>query len=334
MILSVSRITLCVALLASAAAALLPAETPHTVKTLSPAEHNAALSNPYMGWGLWAGPRYFDGRPFTLEYNTTGFGDDAPLFGWVLIDWMWSDLEPHEGRYDWKDLDTIINYWAKRNKQVELRIWITDDPGWNGAPGNEVCPEWLWAAGAKYRSYIGEGKSNKREPDCLDPSYERIYLPKARRFLTALAARYDRPDSAVMLWGAMGYGQWGEWHTMWSHYPWPNKDMKHAVLARIVNLYADVFKVRPLVISSRHVGRGQLVLHRREEPGYAWNDRGEHSGLRGMAFQLGPFLHGLRQLQARHARRPHGFRGRPEGWRYRLSPGAHRGDLAGGAACR
>jgi hypothetical protein len=237
-------------LLASIVLALLPlAAAAQTRKTVTPIEHNRPLANPYMGWGLWAGPRYYDGRAFTAEYNTTGFGDDAPLFKWVLVDWMWSDLEPREGSYRWTELGTILDFWAKRGKQVYLRVWITDDPGWNGAPGNEVCPEWLWAAGVKYRAYTGEGKSRKREPDYLDPSYDSIYLPRARRFLSALAARYDRPDSPVVLWGAMGYGQWGEWHTMWSHYPWPNKDAKHAVLAKLVNMYADVFKVRPVMIS-------------------------------------------------------------------------------------
>ena len=237
------------AAVAVATVGLLPARGPRTVKTVFPVETDAALTNPYMGWGIWAGPRYYDGRPFTLEYNTTGFEDDAPLFGWVLIDWMWSDLEPREGEYSWKDLDTIIDYWAKRGKQVYLRVWITDDPGWAGAPGNEVCPEWLWAAGAKYRSYTGEAKSKKREPDYLDPSYEKVYLPKAKCFLQALAARYDKPASPVILWGAMGYGQWGEWHTMWSHYPWPNKEIKHAVLARLVEMYSETFKVRPVMIS-------------------------------------------------------------------------------------
>jgi hypothetical protein len=47
----------------------------------------------------------------------------------------------------------------------------------------------------------------------------------------------------------MGYGQWGEWHTMWSHYPWPDKHAKHAVLAKIVTMYAEVFKVQPVMIS-------------------------------------------------------------------------------------
>lgn len=219
------------------------------LKTAKPEEISGPLINPYMGWGIWAGPRYFDGRAFTLEYNTTGFGDDAPLFGWLLIDWMWSDLEPQEGQYHWDELDAIINYWAQRHKQVELRVWITDDPGWDRAPGNKVCPDWLWNDGVHYHEYMGLGHTKKREPAYADPSYERIYIPKARRFLTALTERYDKPNGPVFLWGCMGYGQWGEWHTLVSHYAWPNEDVKHRVLAKVVNMYADVFRNHQLSIS-------------------------------------------------------------------------------------
>src|SRR5437879_1351169 len=120
------------------------------VKTIHPGQIGIPLNNPDMGWGLWAGPRYYDGKAFTIEYNTTGFGGDVELFGWVLVDWMWSDLEPQEGKYEWKDLDTLIDYWGQRGKQIYLRVWVTDDPGWNGARGNEVCPGWLWLAGARY----------------------------------------------------------------------------------------------------------------------------------------------------------------------------------------
>jgi len=210
--------------------------------TVHPVEIDRPLPNPDMGWGLWAGPRYFDGRPFTLEYNTKGFGDDAPLFGWVLIDWMWSDLEPEEGHYRWQDLDAVIGYWAARGKQIDLRVWVTDDPGWNGAPGNEVAPAWLYKTGVRFREYTGEGRSRKREPDYLHPSFEAEYLPRVKRFLTALAARYDRPGTPIALWGVMGYGQWGEWHTLWSKYPWPDKESKHRVLAEIVDMYAGIFK--------------------------------------------------------------------------------------------
>ncbi len=242
------------------------AQSSPTIKTVFPAEIDEPLTNPYMGWGIWAGAYYYDGKPLTVEYNTTGFGDNAPLFSWVLIDWMWADLEPREGEYHWQDLDAVINYWEARGKQIELRVWITYDPGWNGAPGREVCPEWLWKAGARFREYVGEGKqeavfidehgtpgvrysegkTKKREPDYADPSYERIYLPRVRRFLTALAERYDKPESPIALWGTMGYGKWGEWH---SPYVWPSPEVKHNILAGIVTMYADIFKVKKLSIA-------------------------------------------------------------------------------------
>lgn len=128
------------------------AENLRTVRT---EEIDDPIAGPYMGWGIWAGARYFDGRSFTLEYNTTGFGDSAPLFSWLLIDWMWADLEPEEGRYQWDELDAIVHFWGDHGKQIELRVWITDDPGWNGAPGNTVCPEWLWKDGAPFHEYRG-----------------------------------------------------------------------------------------------------------------------------------------------------------------------------------
>lgn len=228
------------------------ADSNPAIHAVLPAEIDGPVNNPYMGWGLWAGLRYYDGKVFTLDYNTTGFGDDAPLFSWVLVDWMWADLEPEEGKYYWNDLDAILHYWGSRGKQVDLRVWVTDDPGWNDDPGSEACPEWLWKTGVRYREYTGEGKSRKREPDYVDPSYEKIYLPKLRRFLTALAQRYDKPDSPIVMWGVMGYGQWGEWHTLWSKYPWPSREAKHNVLASIVNMYAEIFKNKLPCISYCH----------------------------------------------------------------------------------
>jgi hypothetical protein len=119
--------------------------------TARPQENEAPLVNPYCGWGLWAGPRFFDSRRFSVGYNTTGFGDDAALFSWVLIDWMWSDLEPKEGEFDWSELDKVVDFWKARDKQLVVRLWVTTDPGWAGAPGNKACPDWLWEAGVKYR---------------------------------------------------------------------------------------------------------------------------------------------------------------------------------------
>jgi hypothetical protein len=206
-----------------------------------PREIKDPLVNPYCGWGIWAGPRFYDSRQFSSEYNTTGFGDDAPLVSWVLIDWMWADLEPQEGMFSWRELDAVIDYWKARNKQFLVRLWVTTDPGWAGAPGNKACPDWLWDAGVRYHEYNGEGGARQRCPAYADPSWEQIYLPKLKRFLEAYRDRYCRPGSPIIMNQVMGFGDWGERHTMWSHYPWPSREKKRAVLSRALETYLEVF---------------------------------------------------------------------------------------------
>ena len=38
----------------------------------------------------------------------------------------------------------------------------------------------------------------------------------------------------------MNFGDWGEWHTMWSHYPWPSPEKKREVLQKAIDAYVDV----------------------------------------------------------------------------------------------
>jgi hypothetical protein len=37
---------------------------------------------------------------------------------WVLLDWMWADLEPQEGKFHWSELDHVIQYWVQKGKQI------------------------------------------------------------------------------------------------------------------------------------------------------------------------------------------------------------------------
>ena len=39
----------------------------------------------------------------------------------------------------------------------------------------------------------------------------------------------------------MGYGDWGEWHVMWSHYKFPSREAKRAILIKVINTYTDIF---------------------------------------------------------------------------------------------
>src|SRR5579862_8601419 len=58
-------------------------------EAVHPAEASGPLPNPYMGWGIWVGRRQFgySERAFNVQEDTRAFGDDAPLFNWVLVDW-------------------------------------------------------------------------------------------------------------------------------------------------------------------------------------------------------------------------------------------------------
>jgi hypothetical protein len=154
---------------------------------------------------------------------------------------MWSDLELREGRFRWDELDAVIDYWSRRHKQFLVRLWVTTDPGWAGKAGNEACREWLWRAGVASHTYKGEGGTVRRCPAYADHSWETEYSPRLKRFLTAYRDRYHKPEGPIVLDQVMGFGDWGEWHTMWSHYPWPGRAKKRAVLTRVIETYADIF---------------------------------------------------------------------------------------------
>jgi hypothetical protein len=208
-----------------------------------PAEITAPLPNPYMGLGLWAGPRGLGNneKDYTVAECTSGFGDDAPLFNWVLVDWAWSSLEPTEGQFAWQDFDAVVRYWSERGKQVVVRFWVTDDTGWNGSPGAEVLPGWLWKKGVKSHSYIGNGGHKILELDYADASYTSVYLPALQRFLDSFAVRYDHAGTPIILLQTMGYGHWADFATWYSKYPFPSVQVKHDVLTRLLQVYIHRF---------------------------------------------------------------------------------------------
>lgn len=208
-----------------------------SLKTVVPIEIDDPLVNPNSGWGIWVGPRDWEFKNYSVADNTTAYPDDAPLFNWLMVDWNWSDIEPVEGRFTWEGFDTVFKYWATRKKQFVVRLWVTDDAGWNGDPGTNPIPDWLWARGLHYREYKGNGGVTKREPDYADPSYEKVFLPALQKLLNSFAERYDKPDTPIILLQVMGYGHWADWATWYSHYKFPSWKAKHDLLATIMNIY-------------------------------------------------------------------------------------------------
>jgi hypothetical protein len=220
------------------------AESNGSFQTVFPVESEAPLANPYMGWGIWVGPHAFGNneRDYSVAQNTAGFGDDAPLFNWVIVDWDWARLEPREGEFNWGDFDAVLNYWAARGRQFVLRFWVTDNPGWKSRSGAPVLPNWIWEKGLHTREYVAESGMKQREPDYADPTYQSIYLPALRRFVTAFADRYDKPGTPIIFLQATGYGNWVDWATRYSRYKFADPSAKRALLARVMEIYASAFK--------------------------------------------------------------------------------------------
>ena len=243
-----------VVVLALFSEALAAAATPEPKPVVvHPSETAIPLPNPLMGYGLWAGRIGFGNneKSYTVQQCTVGFGDDAPLFNWVLIDWDWASLEPREGEFHWDDFDATTRYWAARGKQIVVRLWVTDDPGWNGRPGHDVLPDWLWNKGVKGHTYVGNGSQQQREIDYADPSYASVYLPALHALLQSFAARYDHPDTPVIFIQAMGYGHWADYATWYSKYKFASVEAKHDLLVRLLSLYADTFHyIQPLEMAA------------------------------------------------------------------------------------
>ena len=222
--------------------AVLASAGERTEVTAVSAETNAPLVNPYAGWGIWAGPRDWEFKNFSVADNTTAYPDDAPLFSWLMLDWNWSNLEPREGEINWNDFDTVVQYWAARHKQIVVRLWVTDDAGWNGDPGTHPIPEWLWKKGLHHREYKGNGGVTKWEPDYAAPTYQEIYLPALQKLINSFAERYDKPGTPVIFLQVMGYGHWAAWSTWYSHYLFPSMKAKHDLLAKIMDEYIHTIK--------------------------------------------------------------------------------------------
>ena len=226
------------------AATVVAQEATPAIRTVVPVEVEGPLPNPYMGWGIWAGRRQFgySEKSFTVQEDTTGFGDNATLFNWILVDWDWESLEPQEGQFNWQEFDSVLAYWGARDKQAIVRFWVTDDAGWNGHAGASVLPDWIWKKGVKYREYTGNGSVKQRELDYADPSYRNIYLPELKKFLTAFAAKYDKPATPVIMLQVMGYGHWADWATWYSHFAFPSREYKHDLLSKIMQAYIGTFE--------------------------------------------------------------------------------------------
>ena len=155
-------------------------------------EETGPVSNPGQGWSV-----------LRADY---GRYKDLLCVGAVYTRYNWSRLEPEDGRFDWNPLEADLAFAAREGIPAAMRVMCAN----SGASG-PVTPEWVWTAGAPCHvwesvDYSGRIVTN-RSPVFESPVFQRLH----RRFLTALAAKYDG-DPRFLGIDLGSYGNWGEWH--------------------------------------------------------------------------------------------------------------------------
>jgi hypothetical protein len=148
--------------------------------------------------------------------------------GSAYIRWMWKQVEPQEGEYNWNLIDNSLARARENGQTLEFRIMLemTDQ---------HAIPQWLIDKGVSLRYTTCEGEHYS--PDLEDPILREYHY----NLIRALGERYDgHPDLGSVDIGSVGL--WGEWHIYCDPDLMPSREERLA----IIDLYYEVFPNTPL----------------------------------------------------------------------------------------
>ena len=152
--------------------------------------------------------------------------------GSAYFRWMWLDIEPGEGAYNWELIDQHLARARENDQTLEFRIMLE----WPGAYDVGI-PQWLVDKGVSLRLTRCEGE-DYYSPDLEDPIIREYHT----RLIRALGERYDgHPDLGSVDIGSVGL--WGEWHEYCHPELMPGRGERSA----IIDLYYESFPNTPLV---------------------------------------------------------------------------------------
>ncbi len=213
---------------------------------------DVVVENPGKGWLLFAGAE--DSGPHqalgeeVLALGSTGY-----------TRFNWKDIQPREGAFDWSPIDQGIAAWRKLGKQFAFRIMAANTHGGEGEAGRYITPKWVFAAGAKFRTFEvnpAHPSDGVPGPKVIPIWTAPVFKKHVRRLVTALGKRYDgHPDIAFI--GIGTYGNWGEQH----NWPYGGVDLNAEQLKKHMGWYRKAFKKTPLIVPW-----GRKVLN----PAYDW----------------------------------------------------------------
>lgn len=176
-----------------------PSTSPNYIDLRVYADDKRVLKNPNKGWFV-----HFVDNSLACPLYRSGIekGDyleDFPGLNHMYIRFDWGDIEKEEGKYDWSQIDEIIEEWALHGYTFAFRL-CTFETAYE-AP--YATPKFVFDAGAGYID-----TPNNREPDYGDP----IYLEKLENFTREFGRKFN--GSPLVEYVEVGsFGTWGEGHT-------------------------------------------------------------------------------------------------------------------------
>jgi hypothetical protein len=152
--------------------------------------------------------------------------------GSAYFRWMWLDIEPQEGSYNWDLIDSHLARARENGQTLEFRVMLE----WPDAYDVGI-PQWLVDKGVNMRLTNCENE-DYYSPDLEDPVIKEYHI----KLIKALGERYDgHPDLGSVDIGSVGL--WGEWHEYCHPELMPGREERSA----IIDLYYESFPNTPLV---------------------------------------------------------------------------------------
>lgn len=203
--------------------------TPQGTRIELTEDSTSLLRNPAMGWGIYEelGRKRLSADSYWIQQN----GVARKYASFLYIRWMWSDIEPEEGRYAWlydSQYKKLIEGALARGLKLCFCIYYNSQDC-----AQQAVPDYVRLAGAEGYLSTGQGGQQYWSPYPDDP----VFQQKLEQFLGAFAAEYDNPDLVDFVDGT-NLGWWGECH----HIELKDKSKLNAVFEWITATYARAFQ--------------------------------------------------------------------------------------------
>lgn len=227
-----------------------------TLVTVVPTEDtNAVLHNPDMGWVLYENYP-LDPDPHGSSTLLTLPEESFPEVDAVALMFSWQDIEPRQDEYDFTKVDRAYDHWARRGKEIQLRVSATTLLWWanRNPPAGKGVPDYVLERLSPAEKQTRDLEGNRYTVEDARNPYYRERLGK---FLRAVAVHFSGARQVTLV-DLRGFGVWGEWH---SGFQYATLKERWTALRGIIDDWSRAFPQHRLALSYSYDPDGPKELY-------------------------------------------------------------------------